>query len=219
MSIVRDLIYKQGKFSLNIPEWKFSDEAISVITGASGSGKSTLLKILSGLSPCSSLKWEFRSKNLADFEPPYRGIGFCFQDLRLFPLMTARENILFAIRAKKLTIREKKKDFEEIVESLGLSHCLDLSIEKLSGGEKQRTALARTLVVPHQILFLDEPFSYLDSENKTKARELVKKIAQRDNSPVLLVSHEKEEQLGQQKFCVKNGSIYEINENQLNKNF
>ena len=211
MSIVRNLIYKQGEFSLNIPEWKFLDRGISVITGVSGSGKSTLLKVLSGLLPCSPLKWEFKGKDLASFDPPYRGIGFCFQDLRLFPLMTARENILFAIKAKKLPIGTKKKDFEEIVENLGLTNCLDLSIEKLSGGEQKRTALARALVVPHQILFLDEPFSYLDFDNKRKARELVKKIAQKDNIPVLLVSHEKEEQLAQQKFCLQNGKIYEIN--------
>ncbi|MDE0091819.1 MAG: ATP-binding cassette domain-containing protein, partial [Oligoflexia bacterium] len=164
MSIVKNLIYKRGEFSLNIPEWKFLDEEITLLTGASGSGKSSLLKILCGLLPCPQLIWEFKAKDLAQLEPPQREIGFCFQDLRLFPLMTAKENILFAIKAKKLSIERQKNNFEEVVESLGLTHCLDLSIDKLSGGEKQRTALARALVVSHRILFLDEPFSYLDSD-------------------------------------------------------
>ncbi|MCZ0932182.1 MAG: ATP-binding cassette domain-containing protein [Oligoflexia bacterium] len=210
MSIVKNLFYKQGELSLNIPKWSFLDEGIVVLTGESGGGKSTLLKVLCGLLPCPCLNWNFKGKNLAQFEPSCRGIGFCFQDLRLFPLMTARENILFAVKAKKLSVRDKKKDFEEVVESLGLANCLDLSIEKLSGGEKQRTALARTLIVSHSILFLDEPFSYLDSDNKNKARELVKKVTQRDKSPVLLVSHEKEELLAQQKFCLNQGQIHEM---------
>ena len=210
MSIVKNLFYKQGKFRLNIPEWSFLDKGIVILAGDSGGGKSTLLKVLCGLLPCSSLSWEFKGKNLAQLEPYCRGVGFCFQDLRLFPLMTARENILFALKAKKLSVRDKKKGFEEIIESLSLTNCLDLSIEKLSGGEKQRTALARTLIVSHPILFLDEPFSYLDSDNKNKARMLVKKIAQRDKSSVLLVSHEKEETLAQQKFCLRKGQIQEM---------
>ena len=210
MSLVKNLFYKQGGFRLNVSEWAFSDEGITVLTGASGSGKSTLLKILCGLLPCPSLIWKFKGKNLAQIEPSSREIGFCFQDLRLFPLMTARENIFFAVKARKLSIKDKKADFEEIVESLDLKNCLDLSIEKLSGGEKQRIALARALIVSHQILFLDEPFSYLDSKNKEQARVLVKKSAQRDKAPILLISHEKEEALAQQQFCLKQGQIYEI---------
>ena len=210
MSVVKNLFYQLGELKFNIPEWKFLDKGIVVLTGESGSGKSTLLKILSGLLVCPSLSWEFKNKNLALMEPSSRGIGFCFQDLRLFPLMTARENILFAMKAGKISIKDKKKEFEEIVESLALTNCLGLSIEKLSGGEKQRIALARTLIVPHSILFLDEPFSYLDLANKNKARELVKKIARREGSTVLLVSHEKEEPLAQERFHLNQGKIQEM---------
>ena len=207
--MVKNLFYKQGQLNLNIPKWSFLDEGIVVLTGKSGGGKSTVLHLLCGLLPCPLLTWEFKGKNLTQFEPSHRKIGFCFQDLRLFPLMTARENILFAVKARKLSVREKKKDFEEIIERLSLKGCLNLSVEKLSGGEKQRTALARALIVSHSILFLDEPFSYLDSENKYKARELVKEISKRDKSLVLLVSHEREP-LAQQKFCLKQGQIFGV---------
>ena len=209
LSVIQNLFYKQGELDLKIPQWQILDEGIVVLTGESGSGKSTLLKILSGLLPCPQLSWKFKDNNLDQFEPSQRGIGFCFQDLRLFPLMTAKENILFAVKARKLSLKEKKKDFEEIVESLSLTNCLDLSIEKLSGGEKQRTALARTLVVSQPILFLDEPFSYLDAENKDKARKLVQKISLKNKAFVLLISHE-EEPLAQQKFCLNKGQIQKI---------
>ena len=210
MSLVKNLFYKQGDFHLNISKWALLDEGITVLTGASGSGKSTLLKVLCGLLSCPSLIWEFKGKNLAQVDPQLREIGFCFQDLRLFPLMTARENILFAIKARKMSIKDKKTAFEEIVEGLDLENCLDLSVEKLSGGEKQRAALARTLIVSHSILFLDEPFSYLDSKNKRKARALVKKITERDKIPLLLISHEREDSLAQQHFYLEKGQICKI---------
>ena len=209
MSVIHNLFYKQGELELKIPEWSFLDQGIVVLNGVSGSGKSTLLNILCGLLPCTQLSWSFKNNQLDKLEPSHRGIGFCFQDLRLFPLMTAKENILFALKASKRSFDKNKKYFEEIIESLTLKDCLDLSIEKLSGGEKQRTALARTLIVPHSILFLDEPFSYLDVENKDKARKLVKNISLRNKSLVLLVSHE-EEPFAEQKFSLNQGQIQKI---------
>ena len=210
MSLVKNLFYTQGELNLKISKWSFLEEGIIVLTGESGSGKSTILNLLCGLLACPHLIWKFKGRNLAQYEPFHRSISFCFQDLRLFPLMTARQNILFAVQAGKLSMKAKKKDFEEVIENLNLTACLDLSIEKLSGGEKQRTALARALIAPQPIFFLDEPFSYLDSENKSQARELVKKVSKRNKSLVLLVSHEEEFQLAQQKFYLSKGQIKEL---------
>ena len=168
MSLVKNLFYKAGDFKLNIPEWRFPDKGITALTGASGSGKTTVLKILCGLTSCPPLLWEFKGQNLANFSPPERKIGMCFQDLRLFPHWTARENILFALKARGSSFKEKKKDLEEIIDFLDLGKSIDLSIDHLSGGEKQRTALARALITQPEILFLDEPFSYLDEKARKK---------------------------------------------------
>ena len=212
MSVIKKLFYKIGDFALDIPEWRFPDKGITILTGVSGSGKSTVLKILCGLLPCPSLVWEFKGQNLAKLSPSERKIGMCFQDLRLFPHWTARENILFALKAQGLFLKEKKKDFEEIIDFLDLKKSIDLSINHLSGGEKQRTALARALIVCPKILFLDEPFSYLDKKARKKARHLTFEIIKKYSAPLLLVSHDQEDikDLTDESFYLDRGKIYKI---------
>ena len=195
---------------MNIPEWSLSDQGVTALTGPSGSGKSTILKILCGLTPCPGLFWEFQNKNLALLSPPERQIGMCFQDLRLFPHWTAKKNILFAVKARGIPVKERQKDFEEIVCCLELKDKLNLSIEKLSGGEQKRVALARALIVKPKWLFLDEPFSYLDEKAKQKARRLSLNAIKKHSIPLLLVSHDRTDikDLATEEFFLKNGQIY-----------
>ena len=210
LSLIKNLIYKVGEFELNIHEWSFLDQGVIALTGASGSGKTTILKILCGLLPCPQLFWEFQGKNLAVLTPPERRLGVCFQDLRLFPHLSAKQNIVFAIRARGFSFSDKKKDFDEIISFLELEKSLDLFIEDLSGGEKQRVALARALIVRPHFLFLDEPFSYLDETIRKKARLLTTEIVQRYSIPLLLVSHDKEDikGLADEEFYLENGKIH-----------
>ena len=213
MSLIRNLFYRVGDFALNIPEWSFPDTGITAVTGISGSGKTTALQILCGLIPCPNLYWEFQGENLAELSAPERRIGVCFQDLRLFPHWTARQNIWFAIKARGFSVSDKKEDFEEIVRLLDLSNnSLDLSINDLSGGEKQRVALARALIVKPRMLFLDEPFSYLDESNKDKARSLTLRIIKKYSTPLLLVSHDRAdiEGLADKEFYLEQGKVYKV---------
>ena len=204
MFCVKNLFYRQADFCLNISEWNFPIEGITLLKGASGCGKTTLLKILSGLLDCPSLVFTKKDRCLSDLPPPERGIGFCFQDLRLFPVMSAKQNLLFAVQARKLSLKET--DHDRIVSTLNLKNCLKLPVEDLSGGEKQRLALARALLAPHDLLFLDEPFSYLDEDHKNKARDLVRTLCLERSLPVLLVSHERES-IADQTFFLKDGEL------------
>lgn len=212
MSLIRNLFYKIGDFELNIPKWSFSDEGIIALTGASGSGKTTILKIFCGLLPCPDFSWEFQGQNLSRLTAPERRLGVCFQDLRLFPHFTARQNILFAVKARGFSFADKKKDFEKIIDFLGLENSLDLFVDNLSGGEKQRVALARALIIHPRFLFLDEPFSYLDEKNKEQARHLTTEIVKEYSVPLLLVSHDKEDikNLADEEFYLEQGKIYKI---------
>ena len=208
MFCVKNLFYKQGDFFLDILEWKFPAQGITLLKGLSGCGKTTVLKILSGLLECPSLIFTKKDRCLSSLAPPQRGIGFCFQDLRLFPVMTARHNLLFALQARQIALKES--DYERIIESLNLKNCLNLFIEDLSGGEKQRLALARALLVPQDLLLLDEPFSYLDETHKQKARNLVQAVSKERSMPILLVSHE-EEAIANKSFLLKKGKIQKFN--------
>jgi len=212
LSLIKNLFYKAGDFQLNIPEWSFADQGITALTGASVSGKTTVLKILCGLLPCPKFSWKFQGQNLAQLSPPERQIGMCFQDLRLFPHWTARQNILFAIRARGYRPDNKNPEFEEVVHFLRIKHILNRSIDDLSGGEKQRVALARALIVQPRRLFLDEPFSYLDKKNKEKARHLTLNIVKKYSIPLLQVSHDKQDfkDLTREEFFLEQGQIHKL---------
>lgn len=211
MSLIKNLFYKIDDFTLDIPQWILPDTGISALTGDSGSGKSTILKILCGLTACPQLQWDFKGINLAKLSPAQRGIGMCFQDLRLFPHLTVKQNILFAVQASKNKTLLKEQDFfDDIIKALKLTRCLNLFTENLSGGEKQRLALARALILKPRFLFLDEAFNSLDKHNKEQARHLTIHIATKYSIPVLLVSHDQEDikQLAQTEFFLNKGKLY-----------
>ena len=109
MNTIQNLFYQQGDFCLKIPKLDLPTKGILLLTGPSGSGKSTFLNVLAGLLECPQMTWSFKNRILTQVAPPEKGINYCFQDLRLFPLMTAKENILFALKAKKIPFKEKQK--------------------------------------------------------------------------------------------------------------
>ena len=193
LSTVKNLFFQAGDFKLDIQEWSFPEKGISALKGKSGSGKTTILKLLSGLLPCPKLSWQFKGEDLIKLSPGKRRLGICFQDLRLFKNMKAREQILFAIKARGFSFKELEEDFKKISSFLEMDKFLDQSVESLSGGEKQRLALARALIPRPQFLFLDEPFASLDKEIKDKARKLTFDLIKNYDTPALLISHDEED--------------------------
>ena len=107
--------------------------------------------------------------------------------------MSASENIRFAAKARKIPLSEADTHLRELTAALGLEECLSRRSSLLSGGEKQRVALARALIGRPRILFLDEPFSALDTDLRNDARELVKKVIQRESIPTVLITHDRQD--------------------------
>ena len=209
MSLIKNLTYNIKNFSLDIPKWSFTDENITVLSGPSGSGKTSVLKILCGLLPCPSLIWEFKGKNLSQLSPPERRLGVSFQDLRLFPHLTARENILMGSEARGYNFSSVKEDFEEIISILQIDNKLLSFVHQLSGGERQRVSLARALLSQPQFLLLDEPFTHLDKKNRREARFLTKKIIKKRCLGALLISHDSEDvkELADEVFILEKGCL------------
>ena len=214
MSVVKHLTKKYGEFVIHVPSLSMEDQGVTSLVGTSGSGKTSFLRILSGLDSCSSLEWIFEKKDLAKLPIEERNIGFVFQNLELFPHMNVKENINFAAQARGGV---KLSHFDFLIHSLDLSLCLRKKASSISRGEAQRTALARSLIVRPRILFLDEPFSSLDEENKKKARQLVKILVQEWKIPVILVSHDTQdvESLSHTVVFLKNGRIQSIEKKSL----
>lgn len=191
MSLVENLHYEYDKFKLEIPSWKILDEGITVLWGDSGEGKTTIFRILIGLEKCPKLKWSFHGVDLARLSVPERRLGVVFQNLELFPHMTARQNILFAAEARKVDPFTYEKKLSRWVEILKMQKFLDQKAVTLSGGEKQRVALVRAMIGEPRMLLLDEPFSSLDEGLRQESRELLKSLLQEEKISTLLITHDK----------------------------
>lgn len=193
MSIVESLKIHQNNFQLEVDRWEILDEGIHVLAGPSGSGKSTLLRGLIGLERTPGMVWNFLGEDLARMSVEQRRLGVVFQTWDLFPHMTAYENVLFAARARKLDQATFLGRWNSIQSLLKMADFVGTKADKLSGGEKQRTALARALIAKPRILLLDEPFSALDQDLRDQARDLLKSIVMREKIPTLLVTHDRQD--------------------------
>ncbi len=225
--------FASTRFELNISEMDLPDEGVSILSGPSGSGKSTFALALCGLQPTQpGFEWWFKGKNLANLSPPDRRISLLFQTLELFPHLTARQNILFPVEIylknqlpKHLLSRAIdmfryalccpsltpliEDRFNLLKTSLRLDSFLDRPVSVLSGGEKQRTALARALIIKSQFVILDEPFAFLDASLKMSVVLLLEKIVEIDKLPILLITHHMKQvkTLASRIFYLQNGRL------------
>jgi putative ABC transport system ATP-binding protein len=164
-----------------------------VITGASGSGKTTLLTLLSGLDHPSSGKVLIDSKDITgateDELAPMRNkiIGFVFQSFHLVPSMTARENIMFP--AELLGDDRASEKADRLLERMGLSDRGDNLPSQLSGGEKQRVALCRSMINQPKLLFADEPTGNLDSKSGMAVLSQLVDLKNEQGATLILVTH------------------------------
>ncbi|MEG6615090.1 ATP-binding cassette domain-containing protein [Peptococcaceae bacterium 1198_IL3148] len=190
------LIHKKlWHFDLNI-KLQVKNE-ILVLWGHSGAGKTTILQCLAGLAKPSSglIKLNdqvlYSSADHINLSPQVRNVGYLFQDYALFPHMTVRQNVMYGLKAKKIS--KSSVDPGKLLNSFGVGHLIDRYPRQLSGGEKQRVALARALAVQPKLLLLDEPFSALDKGTRESLRQEVKKLHRQWQIPFILVTHDEED--------------------------
>ena len=171
---------------------------IVTITGASGAGKTTLLQILGSLDrPDKGEVWidginifSLPHSKLSEFRN--RHIGFVFQFHQLLPEFTALENTMLPMLIKNGDFFQAKHRAQEILSYLGLEDRLSHKPSELSGGEKQRVAMARALVNTPKVIFADEPSGSLDSHNKKELHQLLFKIREDFSTTILIVTHDQE---------------------------
>ena len=165
------------------------------ITGRSGSGKSTLLYLLSGLDVPGAGHVTVDGESLEALSPEafdsFRNerLGFVFQFHHLLPELTALENILMPARRSGLHL-EKKANAEALLEQFELSHCRDKVPGKMSGGEQQRAAIARALIMEPDFLFADEPTGNLDTSNGETVMNIFEHVNRSLGTTMLMVTHE-----------------------------
>ena len=192
-------VYKKRKvlddFSL-----KIENAQRVVLFGASGSGRTTLLRVIAGLETLDSGKIYINNILVTDgkkiiVEPHLRDLGMVFQDLALWPHMNVEENIEFGLKIQKIPKESRKKIVVEILEKMNLSGFGLKKVYELSGGEQQRIALARVLVLKPKIILMDEPLSSLDYDLNLKLRDEILDLQKEFSFTLVYVTHNKDEAL------------------------
>lgn len=164
------------------------------ILGPSGGGKTTLLKIITGIESPDSGKVLLQEEDISKKSTHLRKIGMVFQNFALFSHLNVYENIAYGLKAKKLSNKEiENKIFDGLkLISLDISF-LKRNVNTLSGGEKQRVALLRTMLSQPNVILMDEPLSNVDANLRTILREDLRKLQKELNMTMLYVTHDKEE--------------------------
>ncbi|WP_019390921.1 ABC transporter ATP-binding protein [Priestia filamentosa] len=173
---------------------------ITALVGASGSGKSTLLTIAAGLQSASGGDIIFEGKNINTMNPEQirkiraNKFGFVFQCAHLVPFLTVEEQLLLMldISESKLKKFEQKKEIDRILRLVGMNRRKSAYPSSLSGGEKQRVAVARAIIHKPKVLFADEPTASLDSKRSQDVMSLIRDVTKTLNITTLMVTHDEE---------------------------
>ena len=166
------------------------------VMGPSGSGKTTLLNLISMIDTPTSGEIIFngmRPKNLNSTELAYfrrRELGFVFQDFNLLPMLTVEENIVLPLTLDEQPISLMEERLKGLVDKLGLSTILHKRPDEISGGQAQRTAIARALIHEPSLILADEPTGNLDSNASREVLELLSKMNQEKQATIIMVTHD-----------------------------
>ena len=169
------------------------DGELMILVGPSGCGKSTALRMVAGLEDISAGELKIGGAVVNDLEPKDRDIAMVFQNYALYPHMTVRENMGFALKLAKTPQEEINQKVEEAARILDLEQHLDRKPANLSGGQRQRVAMGRAIVRSPSVFLMDEPLSNLDAKLRVQMRTEISRIQQRLETTTIYVTHDQTE--------------------------
>lgn len=189
-------------------------EMVSLM-GKSGAGKSTLLAVMAGLVRPDSGRVIFQGETVSDLDEErlaafrLQHLGFIFQDFKLIPSLSVHDNILLGIYPRRdIAAAEKEKRIMDYAAQVGLAIKLDQKVDNLSGGEKQRVAIARSLVNRPGLVLADEPTGNLDSATATEIMTLFRKLHETMDTTFLIITHDRDIAAYTRKiFTLKDGGL------------
>jgi ABC-type sugar transport system ATPase subunit len=193
---VRKVLKRYGssdKPALNEVSLEVHPGELLAVLGPSGSGKTTMLNVLAGLEQVASGHVLFGDEDVTVLQPEQRGVGVVFQSSMLYPHLSLRDSISFAPRIAKVPKQEISRRIEEVTNWLNISHLLGRRPGEVSGGERQRAAIAKALVTQPRLLLMDEPFSAVDAQLRRQLRTELVKLHRRIGTTTIFVTHDQEE--------------------------
>lgn len=209
MIAVENLALSVGAFALEGLSFEVASGQYAALMGRTGSGKSTILEAICGLRLVRAGRIWLLGLEVTHLKPAERGIGYVPQDLALFPTMTVREHLTFALRVRGWDRPAIDRRVDELAGLLGLGHLLLRKPHGLSGGESQRVALGRALAFHPRVLLLDEPLSALDDETRAEMYALLRSVQRQTGVTTLHVTHSLYEarQLADRVLLLEDGAV------------
>ncbi len=203
---IKNLSIDLSSFQLKNVSFSLKKGDFLAIIGPTGSGKTILLESLIGIYPIKSGNILLKGDDITKLPAEKRKIGIIYQDYALFPHLNVYKNISYGLKIKL------DNKVEEVSALLNIQHLLNRMPDTLSGGEKQRVAMARALIVEPEVILMDEPFSALDNVSKFSIRQIVKKIAEKYNITIILVTHDLDDVwlLANKVAVIKNGALLQF---------
>lgn len=207
------LVKRYGPMTV-IPELSLEirDTEFVVLVGPSGCGKSTLLRVLAGLEPISEGELYIGDDLVNEVSPSQRDIAMVFQDYALYPHMTVRQNMGFALEMRGMAKAEITARVEDAARLLDIGKLLDRRPKALSGGQRQRVAMGRAIVRDPRVFLFDEPLSNLDAKLRAQVRAEIKALSEKLKTTMVFVTHDQVEAMtmADRIVVLKDGIIQQI---------
>jgi len=182
-----------GNFTLKNIDLMVSEGEYFVLMGSTGSGKSLLVKSICGIGRIQSGLIKIAGRRVEHLAPRLRKVGYVPQESNLFPHMSVIDNIFFPLRVRRISNVKSKAFVEHLIEMLNLTHLRHRSPKSLSGGERQKTALARALAARPDLLILDEPVSAVDEPTRREICNDLLRVQRKFNLATIHVCHSLDE--------------------------
>jgi multiple sugar transport system ATP-binding protein len=197
--------------SLTIPDGEFM-----VLVGPSGCGKTTLLRAIGGLERVTSGRIRIGERDVTTAPPGARDLAMVFQNYALYPHMSVRENLGYALKVRRTPKREIRQRVDNVARMLGLEELLDRRPRALSGGQQQRVAMGRAIIREPAAFLMDEPLSNLDAKLRVSMRTSLQQLHTRLGTTTVYVTHDQVEAmtLGQRVAVMRDGRIQQVDEPQ-----
>jgi len=182
---------------MNLPGFTLEDINLHIkpgeffaLMGSTGSGKTLVLETVAGLTKLDNGTVHIAERDVTTLPPEKRGVSLVYQDHALFPHLTVLQNVMYGQRYHNISKAEGKSEARALLDTLGLSRLENRKPGRLSGGEKQRTALARALACRPDVILLDEPLSALDPQFRGELRRTLKDVHETSGATFLMVTHD-----------------------------
>jgi multiple sugar transport system ATP-binding protein len=205
-------VYDNNVTAVHDVNLHIKDKEFIVLVGPSGCGKSTTLRMVAGLEDISGGELYIDGNLMNDIAPKDRDIAMVFQNYALYPHMSVRDNMAFALKLKRTPQDQIDKKVKEVAEILDITQYLDRKPKALSGGQRQRVAIGRAMVRDPKVFLMDEPLSNLDAKLRNQMRAEIIKLRKRINTTFMYVTHDQTEAmtLGDRIVIMKDGYVNQI---------